>query len=166
MFVVLGAFFLGAEVQGVVRDVEALASIGNVRLRRRERFVLGSVVFLGDSLQVLLVSAGRVALLRPPGVAARIPRSSPLWLGEPGRTLVEFAVLDERIQVTYELLRVANGVAAFAGLYYAVTLVRDSEYREKTVGALTDRFHEMIARGSEHDEPARGHERPTPPGPS
>jgi hypothetical protein len=75
-----------------------------------------------------------------------------VWLGDPGRTLVELAFLGERVQVTNELLRVATGVAAFAGLYYAVTVLVDAAYRDQFVDALGNELRETFARRSEYHE--------------
>ena len=44
------------------------------------------------------------------------------------------------------LLRVATGVASFAGLYYAVAILVDSAYRDQFVDTLTSQLRETFER--------------------
>ena len=62
----------------------------------------------------------------------------------------EIAWFGERVQVTWELARVATGVAAFAGLYYAVTILVDSAYRDQFVDALSEQLRGTFERRSEY----------------
>ncbi len=50
------------------------------------------------------------------------------------------------------LLRVATGVAASAGLYYAVTILVDAAYRDQFVDSLTEELRDTFARRSEYLE--------------
>jgi len=54
------------------------------------------------------------------------------------------------MQVTTQLLRVATGVATFAGLYYAVTILIDPAYRDQFVDSLTEELHDTFDRRSEY----------------
>jgi hypothetical protein len=164
MFVVLGTVFLGAGIPSTVREVEARSSVDDASLRRSERFTLAAVGFISQALQVVLVSAAVWLFYVVLGSLLVSVDVRDSWIGDPGRTLVEVPFFSERLQVTYELVRVANGVAAFAGLYYAVTILRDSEYREQVVDALSEQFREKLARRSEnHGLLARQHTPAVPP---
>jgi hypothetical protein len=54
-------------------------------------------------------------------------------------------------------LRAATGVAAFAGLYYAVTILVDASYRDQFVDALSSELHTTFQRRSEYLELQRRH---------
>jgi len=59
-------------------------------------------------------------------------------MGIPGSNVVTFSLGGEDFQVTQELLKVAGGLAAFSGFYFAVAMVTDSTYREEFLAELTD----------------------------
>lgn len=152
MFVLLGTVFLSVRLPGLVREIQADSDVGDVPLRRRERLNLAAVALISESLQVLFVSAAVwlfYVLLGTLLVAASV-RSA--WLGRPGTVLWEIASFGERVQVTSELLRVATGVAAFAGLYYAVAILVDSAYRDQFVDALSSELRTTFERRSEYLE--------------
>ena len=44
---------------------------------------------------------------------------------------------DQDFELTAELLRVAGGLAAFSGFYFAVAMLTDSTYREEFLDELT-----------------------------
>jgi hypothetical protein len=54
------------------------------------------------------------------------------------------------MQLTAALLRVATGVAGFAGLYYAVTILVDAAYRDQFVDTLSAQLRETFERRSEY----------------
>jgi hypothetical protein len=152
MFVLLGTVFLSVRLPGVVREVQADSHVGSVPLRRPERLNLAAVALISEALQVLFVSAAVwlfYVLLGALLVSADV-RS--VWLGHPGIVVWEVALLGERVQVTSELVRVAIGVAAFAGLYYAVAILVDSAYRDQFVDALSSELRTTFERRSEYLE--------------
>jgi hypothetical protein len=152
MFVLLGTLFLSVRLPGVVREIQEDSSVGDVSLRRRERLNLAAVALISESMQVLFVSTAVwlfYVLLGTLLVSADL-RSN--WLGYPGTALWEIAVFGERVQVTWELLRVTTGVAAFAGLYYAVAILVDSAYRDQFVDALSSDLKATFERRSEYLE--------------
>jgi hypothetical protein len=164
MFVLLAAVFLSVRLPGVVREIQSDSLVGDVPLRRRERLNLAAVALVSEALQVLFVSAAVWLFYVVLGTLLVSVDVRGIWLGDPGRTLVEVAFLGERVQVTYELLRVATGVAAFAGLYYAVTILVDAAYRDQFVDALGEELRDTFARRSEyHELLARRDERTTSP---
>jgi hypothetical protein len=152
MFVLLGMGFLAVRMPGVVREVLAESHLGEVPLRRRERVNLAMVALISEALQVGFVS-GAVwlfyVLLGTLLVSADVRE---VWLVQPHTVVWDVAWFGERVQVTSALLRVATGVAGFAGLYYAVTILVDAAYRDQFVDALTEQLRETFARRAEYLE--------------
>ncbi|MEX1045982.1 MAG: hypothetical protein WD757_05840 [Actinomycetota bacterium] len=152
IFVLLGILFLSVRLPSLVREMQAESLIGDVPLRPRERHNLAAVALISESLQVMFVSAAvwlfyvvLGTLLVPEEVRAD-------WLSRPGDVLWNIAWLGERVQVTVELLQVATGVAAFAGLYYAVTILVDSAYRDQFIDVLSEELRDTFERRSEYHE--------------
>ena len=58
--------------------------------------------------------------------------------------LLTIAFLDERVQITEELLRVSSGIAAFSWLYYAIAVLTDSTYREEFLDEITGEMKETF----------------------
>jgi hypothetical protein len=56
----------------------------------------------------------------------------------------------ELLEVTSQLLRVATGVAAFAGVYHAVAILVDSAQRDQFVDALGSELRDTFRRRSEY----------------
>lgn len=150
MFVLLGMGFLVVRLPSVVREVQAESHLGDVPLRRRERLNLALVALISESLQVAFVS-GAVwlfyVLLGALLVSAEVRGA---WLLQPTTVIWDVAWFGERVQVTGALLRVATGVAGFAGLYYAVTILVDSAYRDQFVDTLSEQLRDTFERRSEY----------------
>jgi hypothetical protein len=113
---------------------------------------LAAVVLISESLQVLFVSAAVwlfYVLLGTLLVSAEVRGA---WLLHPEAVMWEIAWFGERVQVTWELARLATGVAAFAGLYYAVTILVDSAHRDQFVDALSEQLRGTFERRSEYHQ--------------
>jgi hypothetical protein len=158
MFVVLGTGFLCVRLPGIVRDVQAESDVGDVPLCRRERLNLAAVALISESLQVLFVSAAVWLFYMVLGTLLVTADVRGAWLLQPSNVVWEIAWFGERVQVTSELFRVATGVAAFAGLYYAVTILVDSAHRDQFVDALGDELRGTFQRRSEYLELLRRRE--------
>jgi hypothetical protein len=52
--------------------------------------------------------------------------------------------------VTEELLRVAGGLAAFSGFYFAIAMLTDSTYREEFLAELTGQMRESFQARAEY----------------
>jgi hypothetical protein len=163
MFVLLGMGFLSVRLPSVVREVQAEVHLGDVPLRRRERLNLALVALISESLQVAFVS-GAVwlfyVLLGALLVSADVRGA---WLLQADTVLWDVAWFGERVQVTTALLRVATGMAGFAGLYYAVTILVDSAYRDQFVDALGEQLRDTFERRSEYLELLRRRDAATEP---
>jgi hypothetical protein len=164
MFVLLGMGFLVVRLPSVVREVQAESHVGDVPLRRRERLNLALVALISESLQVAFVS-GAVwlfyVLLGALLVSAEVRGA---WLLQPTTVIWDVAWFGERVQVTAALLRVATGVAGFAGLYYAVTILVDSAYRDQFVDTLSAQLRDTFERRSEYLDLLRRREVAVAPG--
>jgi hypothetical protein len=150
MFVLLGMGFLVVRLPGIVREVQAESHIGDVPLRRRERINLALVALISESLQVAFVSGAVWLFYVVLGALLVSAEVRDAWLLQPNTVVVEVAWFGERVQVTAALLRVATGVAGFAGLYYAVTILVDSAYRDQFVDTLSAQLRDTFARRSEY----------------
>jgi hypothetical protein len=152
MFVLLGMGFLAVRMPGVVREVLAESHLGSVPLRRRERVNLALVALISEALQVGFVSAAVWLFYVMVGALLVSADVRGDWLLQPHAVLWDVAWFGERVQVTTALLRVATGVAGFAGLYYAVTILVDAAYRDQFVDALTEQLRDTFARRAEYLE--------------
>ena len=152
MFVLLGMGFLAVRMPGVVREVLAESHLGDVPLRRRERVNLALVALISEALQVGFVSGAVWLFYVMLGALLVSADVREVWLVQPHTVLWDVAWFGERVQVTSALLRVATGVAGFAGLYYAVTILVDTAYRDQFVDALTEQLRETFARRAEYLE--------------
>ena len=90
-------------------------------------------------------------LLRPlrPARGRRRPSRSSGW-ASPASTLVSFSLGGTDFQLTTELLRVAGGLAAFSGFYFAVAMLTDSTYREEFLEELTDEMSASFKARAEY----------------
>lgn len=150
MFVLLGMGFLSVRLPGVVREVQAESHVGDVPLRRRERLNLAAVALISQSLQVMFVSAAVWLFYVLLGILLVSAAVRGTWLLQPQTVIWDIPWFGERVQVTSQLLRVATGVAAFAGLYYAVAILVDSAHRDQFVDALSEELRDTFQRRSEY----------------
>jgi hypothetical protein len=157
MFVLLAMLFLSVRLPGVVREVQAESHVGDVPLRRRERLNLAAVALISEGLQVLFVGAAVWLFYVLLGTLLVSADVRGVWLIEEARVIFDIAWFGERLQVTWELLRVATGVAAFAGLYYAVTILVDPAHRDQFVDALSEELRGTFERRSEYLDLLRRH---------
>lgn len=149
LFVVLGSGFLIFQIPESVRTVEREVEVGAVPLRRRERANIAAVVFLSQGLQVLFVSAAVWLFFVVLGALLVTVDVRTAWLGAPGSTAFTVPFLGGGVEVTEPLLRVATGVAAFAGLYYAVAMLVDAAFRDRFVDQITEQLRDtFVARGA------------------
>ena len=140
----LGSTFLIVQIPHAVREVEEDVGTAAEPLRRRERINLAVVVFVSESLQVLLVS-GAVWLFYVVIGALLVPASvRAVWLLGPTHALVTIPFPGSDITVTSELVRASTGVAAFAGLYYAVGMLVDKNYRDLFIDQLTEELRDTF----------------------
>lgn len=101
-------------------------------LSRAEWINTGLVILFGQALQVLLVSVLVGAFLVLLGLLTMPEAVIEAWTGMPVRSIgPTLSLFGRDVRLSEELLRVASFLAAFSGLYFAVTAVTDASYREQ-----------------------------------
>jgi hypothetical protein len=152
LFVTLAMVFLAVRLPGVVREVQGESAVGDVPLRRKERLNLAAVALISEMLQVTFVSAAIWVFYVVLGSLLVNATVREAWLLRPDEVLFTIAWFGDQVQVNEPLLRVATGVAAFVGLYYAVTILVDAAYRDQFVDSLSQELRDTFRRRSEYLE--------------
>ncbi len=70
--------------------------------------------------------------------------------------LVDIELFGEPFQITTELLKVAAGIAAFTGLYFAISMLTDSTYREEFLEDVTAELRSIFRVRDEYLRLRRG----------
>jgi hypothetical protein len=152
LFVLMGAAFLLARLPSEVRELEREAGEGGKPLERRQRLNVGLVLFVSQSLQVLTVSVVVGAFFVALGTITVDTHILHEWIGpnyQPN-DLVTLHVLGHQGVITEELLRVAGAIAAFTGLYFAISMLTDDVYRREFLGELTSEMRATFAARADY----------------
>jgi hypothetical protein len=149
MLVAIGALFV---IGRIPREVEALARAAGSEapLRRAQRLNVGMVLFVSQSLQVLVVALAVFAFFVVFGLLAIDDGVLDAWLGHPGKDLFFVTVAGIDVHPSHELLRVATAIAALSGLYYAIAVLVDPTYREEFLDEVTGDMRLTFAARSEY----------------
>jgi hypothetical protein len=150
LFAVLGIAFLAVRLPREAQRLEHEVSADAPPLKRRQLFNVGLVMFVSQSVQVLLVSLMIGVFLTVFGVLAVDDSMRTQWLGDPGNVLFHFTLFRERLELTSELLRVALGLAAFSGFYFSIAIFTDSTYREEFLDELTSEMRTSFEERAEY----------------
>jgi hypothetical protein len=110
------------------------------------------VALISEMLQVVFVSAAIWLFYVVLGSLLVNAAVREAWLLRPDDVILTIAWFGDQVQVNEPLLRVATGVAAFVGLYYAVTILVDAAYRDQFVDSLTKELRDTFHRRSEYLE--------------
>jgi hypothetical protein len=137
LFVVLGSIFLAVRIPGEARELERETGEGGKPLNRLQLFNVGLVMFTSQALQVVIVSLVVGLFFAAFGLLAIDGSIQSEWIGGRVDVLLDVHLLGERLELTEESLRVAGGLAAFTGFYFAVAMLTDSTYREEFLDELT-----------------------------
>jgi hypothetical protein len=138
LFVVLGTAFLFVRVPREARGIEREACPDGPPLSRAQRMNVGLVLFVSQAVQVLFVSLTIGAFFVVFGMLAINDTLREEWIGTAGEALVSISIGGDTFEITEPLLRVAGGLAAFSGFYFAVAMLTDSVYREEFLTELSD----------------------------
>lgn len=152
LFVVLGSLFLAFRIPPEARALEREAGSDAPPLDRRQRLNVGLVMFVSQGVQVLIVSIALGVFFVVFGLLAINDELRTSWLGDPGNVLLHFELFGERLELTEELLRVAGGLAAFSGFYFAIAIFTDSTYREEFLNELSDEMRQTFRQRTEYCE--------------
>ena len=150
LFVVLGSGFLLVRIPREARRIEREAGEAQSPLERRQRMNVGLVMFVSQAVQVLIVSLAIGLFFVAFGLLAINESLRVDWMGLAGNELVSFELLGEQVQLTSELLRVAAGLAAFSGFYFAIAMLTDSTYRDEFLDELTTDMRETFRARAEY----------------
>jgi len=150
LFALLGTAFLIARIPREARKLEQEAGEGSPPLRRRQLVNVGLVMFISQAVQVLIVSLSVGLFFAIFGVLAIDETIRTDWIGDPGNELFSFHLFGEQLEVTEELLRVAGGLAAFSGFYFAIAMLTDSTYREEFLEELTTEMRQSFRERAEY----------------
>ena len=144
LFVGLGTGFLFARLPREVRTLEREVGSDAQPLGTRQRRNVGLVLFTSQAMQVLIVSLMVAAFFIVFGAIAINEQVRVLWMGNAGDSLQTISVLGEDFEITAELLKVAAGLAAFTGLYFAIAMLTDSTYREEFLEEVTSELRSVF----------------------
>lgn len=150
LFVVLGTAFLLVRVPREARSIEREACPDGPPLSRAQRVNVGLVLFVSQGLQVLFVSLTIGAFFVVFGMLAIDESVRREWIDRAGDSLVSVSVGGDTFELTDELLRVAGGLAAFSGFYFAVAMLTDSTYREEFLTELTQEMRASFRARTEY----------------
>ncbi len=150
MFVLLGTSFLVARLPREVKALERDADADAPPLDTRERLNVGLVMFVSQALQVLSVSVAIGGFFVVVGVLAIDPAITESWTGAKPNALIEFDLFGHDAILSEELLRVAGAIAAFTGLYFAISMLTDDVYRREFLEELTSEMRESFCERAEY----------------
>jgi MFS family permease len=146
LFVLLGAAFLIARLPKEVEGLERDAGGDGPPLKTRQRFNVGLVLFISQSLQVLLVALAVAAFFVVFGLLTINAELIEGWIKGTPDVLFGFELGGRQAQLTVELLRVATAIASFTGLYFAISMMTDDLYRREFLDRITDEMKQTFAR--------------------
>ncbi|HZN90075.1 MAG TPA: hypothetical protein VFB44_13940 [Thermoleophilaceae bacterium] len=151
LFVAVGSVFVIVRLPREVDDLEREVGDGPP-LDRRERANVGLVMFVSQSLQIVVVAVAIGAFFVLFGALAIGTVVREAWEVDDGTSILTFTLFGERIQITEALVRVSGGIAAFAGLYYAIAVLTDTTYRQEFLEELTDDMRATFTERAEYRE--------------
>jgi hypothetical protein len=150
LFIALGTSFLVARLPREVRSLERDAGVEAAELDRRQRLNVGLVLFVSQALQVLLVSLAVGAFFVVLGTLLVDADVLESWIGSGGHVLLSIDFLGHDEIVTEELLRVSGAIAAFTGLYFAISMLTDDVYRREFLDELTAEMEDTFRARAEY----------------
>ncbi len=156
LFFVLGSAFLLVRVPRETRRLEREMGEESPTLSRAQRVNVGLVLFVSQGVQVLIVSLTIGLFFTVFGLFAINADVLAEWIDVEVNDLLTFSIGDEQFLLTAELLRVAGGLAAFSGFYFAVAMLTDSTYREEFLEELTDEMRASFRERAEYLKLRRG----------
>lgn len=141
---------LPREIALLERDVTAGEAMGAPPLRPVQRANVGLVLLISHGLQIVVVTLAIGAFFVAFGTIAIDAEVMTAWTGDAGEALFSLTVLDVPLRPTVELLRVAGAIAAVSGLYYAISVLTDSAYREEFLEEITAQMRTTFAARAEY----------------
>jgi hypothetical protein len=149
LLLALGTAFLAFRLPREVRRLEGEAVADGPELRSRQRLNVGLVLFVSQALQVLVVATAVGAFFVVFGMLTVNGQILHSWIGSTGHEVLTITLGGNELRLTEELLRVSGGIAAFTGLYFAISMLTDDLYRREFLEELTG---EMRATFRDHGD--------------
>ena len=151
LFIGLGTVFLLARLPREVRALEEEVGTDDAEpLKTKQRRNVALVLFTSQAVQVLTVSLLVAAFFIIFGLIAVTDPVREAWIGDGGDTLFHFTLFGETFEMTSELLKVAAGLAAFTGLYFAIAMLTDSTYRDEFLEEVTAELRSVFVVREEY----------------
>ncbi len=150
LFVGLGTIFLVARLPVEVRALEKEVDAEGPELKSRQRFNVGLVLFVSQSLQVLLVSLSIGIFFMALGLLMVDSQILESWIGSGGDVILSFDIGGREAILTTELLRVSAAIAAFTGLYFTISMLTDDVYRREFLEELTSEMRQTFEERVEY----------------
>lgn len=150
LFVLVGALFLFVRLP---REVDRIAdSVGDDAppLGRAQRINVGLVLFVSQSLQVLLVTVAVGVFFAAFGMIALSADLMQNWTGAEIDVIAEWRLIGVDFTLSDQLIVVAGAVAVLSGLYYAIAVFTDGTYREEFLGEVTGEMRQTFAARAEY----------------
>jgi hypothetical protein len=102
------------------------------------------VLFVSQALQVLLVSLTVGAFFVALGILVVDAKVLHSWIGSGGNVLATIRLFGHDSILTEELMRVSGAIAAFTGLYFAISMLTDDVYRREFLDELTTEMRQTF----------------------
>jgi hypothetical protein len=150
LFVLVGALFLFVRLP---REVDRIAdSVGDDAppLGRAQRINVGLVLFVSQSLQVLLVTVAVGVFFAAFGTIALSAQLMQNWTGAEIDVIAEWRLIGVDFTLSAQLIVVAGAVAVLSGLYYAIAVFTDGTYREEFLGEVTGEMRKTFEARAEY----------------
>lgn len=161
LFLFLGSAFLVARLPREVDELEE--EVGQNRpLDKRQRLNVATVLFISQAVQVISVTVLIGLFFVGFGMLTIDEAVRESWIGYEGNELFSFPLFGEQVEITSELLRVSGGLAAFSGLYFAISMLTDSTYREEFLDELTEEMRESFRKRARYLSLLPDYEPPPP----
>lgn len=150
MLILVGALFLFVRLP---REVDRIAdSVGEDAppLTKAQRLNVGLVLFVSQSLQVVLVTVAVGCFFALFGMIAISSELTKVWTGGAAELIASARILGVDVTISDQLLVVSGAVAVLSGLYYAIAVFTDGTYREEFLGEVTGEMRETFAARAEY----------------
>ncbi|WP_320672586.1 hypothetical protein [Patulibacter defluvii] len=157
LIAIVASTFLGARIPREVALLEETVRESGIArsappLRRAQRANVGMVLLISHGLQVLVVTLAVTGFFVAFGMLVIDRETQEAWTSSGGAQIVAAEVAGVRLRLTEELLRVAVAIGLVSGLYYAISVLMDSGYREEFLDELTGRMRQTFAARADYLE--------------
>lgn len=144
LFLALGGGFLIARLPREVEQLERDTGSETPPLTRLQEFNIGLVLFVSQSVQILLVSFGVGLFFLLLGFLTLDTEILNRWIGAQSESMLTIGIGNDVVILTVEMLRVACALASFTGLYFTISILTDQLYRQEFMDRITDEMRHVF----------------------